>query len=208
MKRIPLFVLLALAVMLSVFAFASVFAQTGEGSSLDGNSASLSIVETLPVTASVDININGQIYKVAIPATVIIDAQKSLAEALLTAQEVNRIGDLQWNITDIVEYDGEFEFAPFQSVAPLSPDSKIVVVESLVTNLDSEPFDTIWGTENRFAYDELGNLYEHTDMACDNVNPGNTQPCLLAFDVPKDVTILGLDIAVRDHGRIPFTSQE
>ena len=63
MKRIPLLIVIALSTLLLA---ASVYAQTR---SLDANSASLSLVETIPVTANVEVNLNGQIYKLAIPVT-------------------------------------------------------------------------------------------------------------------------------------------
>jgi hypothetical protein len=206
MKRIPLIILSIL--LASLVAVVSVYAQTGESTPLDENSASLSIVETIPVTASVDVSLNGQIYTLAIPVTVNIDAQKDLAEALLTAQEVDRVGVVLWRITEITEYEEEFDLSEYSELQPSSPDNKLVVIDSEVTNMDTEPYSYYASGGERFAYDELGNLYDPTDQSCDDINPGSTQSCLFVFDVPKTATILGLDLRVIDHKRVPFTAQE
>ncbi len=206
MKRIPLIALSIL--LLSMVAVVSVYAQTGESTTLDESSASLSIVETIPVTASVEVNINGQIYQLAIPVMVDIDAQKDLADALLMAQTIDTVGDVQWKITDIAEYEEEFDLSRFSTVEPSSPHNKLVVVVSQLTNLDSEPFSYYPGIYERFAYDDLGNLYESTEQDCDDINPGNTESCTYVFDVPKTTNILGLDVKVLEHKRIPFTAPE
>lgn len=206
MKRISLIVLSMLFV--SLVAVASISAQSGESTALDESGASLSIVETIPVTASVEVNINGEIYMLAIPVTVNIDAQKDLADALLTAQAIDRVGDVVWRITAITEYEEEYDLSEYSELQPSSPDNKLVVIDSEITNLDSEPFSYFPGIYERFAYDELGNLFESTDIACNDINPGDTQSCIFVFDVPRTVTILGLDVKVLDHKRIPFTVQE
>lgn len=206
MKRIPLAILSV--VLVSLVAVAGVYAQTGESTALDEDGASLSIVETVPVTASVDVNINGQIYKLAIPVTVNIDAQQDLSDALLSAQAVDRVGIVLWKITAITEHDDKFDLSAFQEIEPSSPDNKLVVVESDVTNMDTEPYSYYASGGERLAYDEAGNLYDATDQSCDDINPGSKQSCIFVFDVPKTANILGLDLKVIDHKRIPFTAQE
>lgn len=205
MKRIPLIILNIL--LLSLIAVVGASAQTSE-TALDESSASLSIVETIPVTANVEVNINGEIYMLAIPVMVNIDAQQDLADALLAAQAIDVVGDLQWKITAISEYEEEFELSQFSIVQPSSPDNKLVVIESDLTNLDDEPFTYYAILSDGFAYDELGNLFAPTDQACNEINPGVTQSCVLVFDVPKTSNILGMDVKVTDHKRIPFTVQE
>jgi len=205
MKRIPLIVLSI--VLLSLVAFVSVFAQTSATTPIDDNSASFSLVQTLPVTASVEVNINGQVYLLDIPVTVNIDAKKNLADALLTAPAVDRVGDVIWRITAIDEYEDEFDMSEYSELQPSSPDNKLVVIDSEITNLDSEPFSYYVGGE-RSAYDELGNLYDSTDQTCPDLNPGDTQSCIFVFDVPKTATLVGLDVKVIDHKRIPFSTQE
>lgn len=206
MKRIPLITLSIL--LLSLVAVAGVFAQTSQTTPLDENSASLSIVETLPVTASVEVNLNGQIYKLAIPVTVNIDAQKDLSDALLTAQTIDRVGDLQWQIGAITEYEEAFDLSQFSTVEPSSPDNKLVVIASNVTNMGAEPFTYYLAVSDLFAYDDLGNLYGSSDQECDDINPGASLGCTIVFDVPKTATILGLDMKVTDHKRIPFSAEE
>jgi hypothetical protein len=205
MKRIPLLVLTL--VLLSLLAVAGASAQTSENTSNENN-ASFSITQTVPVTASVEVNINGQIHVLAIPVMVSIDAQQSLADALLTAPTVDVVGDVQWVITSITEYEEEFDLSQFSTLQPASPDNKLVVIESDLTNLGAEPF-TYWiGSSDQFAYDDLGNLFEATDQACEDINPGDTQNCTFVFDVPDSTNILGMDVKVLEHKRIPFSAQE
>ncbi len=207
MKRIPLITLSLFLALL--FVAVGVYAQGDDTETLDeNNSASLSIVETVPVTASLEVNLNGQIYILAIPATLNIDAQKDLAEALLIAQEVDTVGDVQWQITDIVEYEEEFGLTDFTTLEPSSPDNKLVVVESEVTNLDTEPFVYYLTVNDLLAYDDLGNLFDPIDYSCDDINPGDMRTCRIVFDVPKTTTILGLDLKVIEHKQIPHTAQE
>ena len=208
MKRLPLLVLLVFSTLsVCLVAVANVSAQTDQTSSLDENSASISIVESLPVTASIDVNINGEIYKIAIPATVIIDAKKSLAEALLHVQNADQVGDLSWKITGITEYEDAFDLSQFTTVEPTSPDNKLVVVTSELTNLGAEPFTFYIGVSDLYAYDNVGNLFDPSDYECDDINPGASLGCTIVFDVPKTVLILGLDMKVQDHKRLPFTGQ-
>lgn len=208
MKRIPLIILILLLIALTLASRPIIFAQSGESTSLDENSASLSIVETVPVTASVEVNINGQSYMLAIPVTVNIDAQKDLADALLTSQAVDRVGDVRWIITGISEYEEEFDLNDFSTLEPSSADNKLVVIESDITNFDAEPFLYYANTSDRLAYDDLGNLYSASDEQCDEINPGDTQSCTFVFDVPLSTNIQGMDVKVIQHKRIPFTAQE
>lgn len=206
MKRIPLVILSI--VILSLLAVAGVFAQSGDATALDENSASLSIVEAVPVVASIEVTLNGEIYTIAIPATVNIDVQKSLSEALLTTQAVDRVGDLRWKITAIEEYGEEFDLNRYSTLEPSSSDNKLVVIRTDLTNLDTEPFTYYANTSDRYAYDSLGNLYATSDEDCDEINPGDTADCTFVFDVPKSVNILGMDVRVEDHKRIPFTAAD
>jgi outer membrane lipoprotein-sorting protein len=205
MKRLPLIVLTL--VLLSLLAVAGVFAQ-GSETVLDESNASLSIVQTVPVTASVEVNINGQIHLLAVPVLLNIDAQQNLADALLTAQTIDVVGDVQWVITGITEYDEEYDLSQFSTLEPSSPDNKLVVFESNLTNLGSEPFVYWTDSTDRYAYDDLGNLYESIDESCDDINPGSTQLCTFVFDVSDSATLLGLDVKVYDHKRVPFNTQE
>ena len=204
MKRIPLLILIALSTLLLA---ASVYAQTGS-TPLDENSATLSLVETIPVTANVEVNLNGQVYKLAIPVTIDIDTQKDLADALLIAKQVDSVGDLQWKIMEIEEYTDEFELTRYNTVEPSSRDNKLVVFESQLTNLGAEPFEYYRGVSDLYAYDELGNLFDSSERSCDDINPGATLTCTVVFDVPENTTLLGLDLKVTDHKRIPFTEPE
>lgn len=204
MKRIPLLIVIALSTLLLAV---SVHAQTGS-TPLDENSATLSLVETIPVTANVEVNLNGQVYKLAIPVTIDIDTQKDLADALLIAKQVDSVGDLQWKIVEIEEYTDEFELTRYNVVEPSSRDNKLVVFESQLTNLGAEPFEYYRGVSDLYAYDELGNLFDSSERSCDDINPGATLTCTVVFDVPENTNLLGLDLKVTDHKRIPFTEPE
>ena len=204
MKKLSLMICVTL---LALLATVSVFAQTGTTPRPIDNSASFAIVESIPVTASVQVNINGEIYHLAIPVTVNIDAEKDLADALLTAPATNVIGNVVWEIMAITEHTGEYALSQFSTVRP-STGNKIVAIESSITNLASTPFTYAWETRDRYAYDSLGNLYETTDYRCDDLNPGSTGTCLLIFDVPQTATLLGLEMSIYHHKRIPFRAGE
>lgn len=204
MRRIPLIVLTI--VLLSLAAAATVFAQEG-ASTLDESTASLSIVETVTTNAQVEVTLNGQTYMITVPVTLNIDAQKSLSDALLTAPTIDRVGDLQWRITAIESYQEPYDLDRFTTLEPSSPDNKLVVIRAALTNLDSQPFVYYLGASDIFAYDDLGNFYTVTERTCEDINPGDTQTCTFAFDVPATATIAGMDVKVLDHKRIPFGAQ-
>lgn len=207
MKRIPLMYALLFVIVISVStASAIALAQDGE-TAVNEQSGTVSIVQTVPVSASVEVNINGQIYTVAIPVMVNIDTQQDLSQALLTTQAVHIAGDVQWIITAITEYQEEYELNDYRVLAPSSPNNKLVIIESELTNLDSAPFSYNQKTSDQFAYDELGNLYQPLDRACEDINPGSTGTCSLVYDVPLTTTIQGIDIEVIDHKRISFATE-
>jgi hypothetical protein len=203
MKRISLIMAIALV---SLFATASVSAQSAE-SALDEADVSLSIVEAVTTSAQVEVTIDGEMHVITVPVTINIDATKSLSDALLTSSTVDRVGDLTWKITAITEYGEEYELNNFNTLEP-SVGNKLVVITSELTNLDSQPFAYWISTSDRFAYDDLGNLYEEADYECDDINPGDTRTCVLVFDVPTTANILGVDVKVTDHKRLPFATEK
>lgn len=203
MKRLPL--LVSMIVLLALITAATVFAQDGD-TTLDESAASLSIVETLTTSAQVEIAINGEIHVLTVPVSINIDATKSLADALLTTATTDRVGDVNWRITDITEYDTEYDLNNFSTLEP-STGNKLVVITSELTNLDSQPFTYWLKASNRFAYDAVGNLYDEADYECDDIQPGDSRTCILVFDVPVSAEIQGLDVEVVDHKRIPYTTE-
>ncbi len=200
MKRIPLISLTML--LLVLIAAASAIAQSSDTSDNDA-SAALSIVETITTNAQVEITLNGQTHIITVPVTLNIDATRNLADSLLTAPATDRVGDLIWKIGSIVEHDAEYQLSRFETVTP-SPGNKLVVITSHLTNLDSQPFTYWLKTSNRYAYDDLGNLYDEADYTCEDINPGETRTCVSVFDVPTTANILGVDVEVTDHKRLPF----
>lgn len=177
-------------------------------SAQDAPGTQVTVQSTTPVTASVQINIDGNTYFLEIPATVIVDAVISNVEdeARLISQAQRRVGVLDWQIQGIDEYEQEYVHGAYRSSEVSSPDHKLIVVTSSVVNLDTEPFE-FWNF-SALGFDETGNTYEYEDRYCDDVNPGAREGCTIVFDVPKNVEIVGLDLSVMDHQRLKFTPTE
>lgn len=201
--------LVILLVLVSLIAF-QVNAQddTSETVTFDSGQASLTVQKTVPVSVSVELNLNGQVYQVSLPAILNVDAQAAIMEAI--AAESDKVGVLTWSIKGINESTDEFDLNDFMSVEVSSPDNKLVIVASEVTNLDSEPQDPNYSSVAEIqGFDELGNIYEPvSSRACTELDPGETAPCTIVFDVPRDVTIVGLDLKVTDHKRLVIQPSE
>jgi hypothetical protein len=182
-------------------------AQEGEEVEVDSDQGTMTVQKTVPVSVSVELNLNGQVYEVSLPATLNVDAQSILMNAV--ANEVERVGVLSWVVREIAESTEEFSVNDFMSIEVSSPDNKLVIVTSDVTNLDSEPQDPSYSSAAEIqGFDELGNLYEpDSTRACEELDPGETAPCTVVFDVPQDVTIVGLDLKVQDHKRLTLPSE-
>lgn len=161
----------------------------------------LTLQQTIPLSATINIEINGERYQIAVPATINLDAQAALLDAYLKTTTQSQVGVLDWQITDITEYTEEYAYSDFRIYEPSRPGNKLIVITSDTTNLDQEPFE-------RFAYGDLqaidaeGKRYENEHQLCDAVNPRTTETCILIFDVPTDVTLVGLDLKVTDHKQI------
>lgn len=168
------------------------------------NDGTLSVSDTLPVMAALEVNLGGQTHLLQVPAVLSIDAQAALADADFLGGREQRIGILHWEIESMEEYDSEYAISQFTSVNTSSPGNKLVVVYSRATNLGREPFKFIGGLREEFAYDEVGNRYDSLRRSCEDINPGATQTCRLIFDVPANVQLVGLDLAVVDYRRIPI----
>lgn len=164
----------------------------------------LTINETVPLLAGVEVRIGDDTHVLSLPATLTVDAQAALGAPGFAAADTTRVGILRWKIQEIEEHDSEYAVSQFTTVTASSPANKLVVVHSQATNLGREPFNFTRGLRDEFAYDAVGNLYGSTRRSCDDINPGATALCTLIFDVPADVTIVGLDLAVVDYKRIPL----
>lgn len=169
--------------------------------STDGT-ATLTLKQQLPLFATVELNINGQIYQLKVPVTLDIDASSILDNVSLKASEASRVGNLDWQITEIREYTDEYSHG-FRTFEPSSPARKLIVVESNVTNLSDAPFE-IYTMDEMLGIDEAGNRYEYEDRVCDTINPGATNSCILIFDVPHSVTLTGLDLTAPHSKTIQF----
>jgi hypothetical protein len=197
-------------VALSLFITLQASAQDTEGNTvgIDSQQAALTVQKTIPVSVSVDVSLNGQVYKVSLPATLIVDAQDALLEAVVA--ESNRVGVLGWVVMEISESTEEYIANQFSSVEPSSPDNKLVIVTSEVTNLDREPQDPSYSsTAEVQGFDELGNMYEPVSSRfCEELDPGESAPCTIVFDVPNDVKIAGIDLKVTDHKQLTLQPAE
>jgi hypothetical protein len=199
---LPLVALLALAWSFTVYANdetrpAGILARDSD--------ASLTVNETFSVLVDVEVQIDGETFVMAVPATLRVDSRRLLSEARLIADNHKRVGTLAWDIRTVEEHVGEYALTRFTTITPVSPNNKLVVVQADVTNLGRTPLNTIFDLRDELAYDELGNLYDSTRTQCDDINPGATGLCTLVFEVPHAVTLSGLELAVVDRRRMPLT---
>jgi len=165
---------------------------------------SVTVRQTFPVSASVTVDVNGEVYLLTVPAMISVDTQVLLANAVVSSSNSSRVGVLDWVILGIDEYTNEYVYSKYQSYSSESVDNKLIVVSSKITNLDIKPFENWRGIDSVEGFDAAGSRYEYSEKLCDDVNPGATEACTFVFDVPKTVAIIGLDLAVIDRKSIRF----
>ena len=193
-------------VLLAVGLVFVVFGQEGTpGAATDARPGGvLTVQQTFPVSASVTVDVNGEVYVLTVPVMITVDTQALLADAVVTSTSMSRVGDLNWEIVGIDEYAEEYVYSKYQSYSPSSADNKLIVVSSKITNLDDAPFEIWPGIDEVKGFDAAGKRYDYEERLCDDVNPGATEPCTYVFDVPKAVTLVGLDLAVVDRKTLRF----
>lgn len=189
MSLVSLFVLMLLA--------------TSVAASAQSNVSTGRIQETRTITAEVEINLNGETFLIQVPAEVTIDHQFDLSQETAVASVTQRVGVLNWYIVTIEEHEEFYVHGPYREVEVSTPNNKLVVVKSEITNLDNEPFST-FDFDELLGVDETGKTYEYSERFCDDVNPGATDDCTLVFDVADNVSIVGLDLKVVDHRRLMY----
>lgn len=167
--------------------------------------ASLTVNETFTVLVDVEVQIDGETFVMAVPATLRVDARRLLSEARAITDNHKRVGTLVWDVHTVEEHAREYALTRYTTISAGSPGNKLVVVQADVTNLGRAPLNTISDLRDKLAYDELGNVYDSTRTQCDNINPGATGVCTLVFEVPHAVTLSGLELAVVDRRRMPLT---
>jgi hypothetical protein len=202
--RVVLTVVLA-TLIISALASAQDGASTGE--------ISISIVTSTPVTATLQLTIDGQVVDVIVPGLLTIDAQAAVDEEALANGKVMpgiRVGGLTWEI-DSVESVGEEIEAKFGDPL-ISETGEFVVVTAKVTNVGKAEYAMAWSTEVR-AIDSEGFLYEKHDRSysfvdsCDSVNPGLSVRCPYLFEVPAGTEVVGLDVEAKDFGTVLATGE-
>lgn len=174
----------------------------------DGGSASVSVNTTVPITATMDIVVNGKIVQVNLPANININSMISIPNTSLTkAQPLgNKVGSFTWNIIKFKDLGNEVKL---QNHDPLkSTFGNFVAIAVDVTNLDTEDVDMQGFEQPELkGVDAKGNLYKPTKVDgyitdCSVINPGVTNNCVYVFEVPTNTKIVGLDIVAKDHGKV------
>ncbi|CAN5402538.1 hypothetical protein BH10CHL1_BH10CHL1_04780 [soil metagenome] len=174
----------------------------------DSDSATVNVNTTVPITATMDIVVNGKIVQVSMPANLSIDSLISITqESLANAKPLdNKVGSLTWEILEIKDYGKDIKLEnhdPIQSVT-----GKFIGVSVDVTNLDNADVDMGYSSAVEIkGIDARGHLYKPSDenayfSKCATINPGITDTCGYLFEVPDSVNIVGLDIVAKDHGKI------
>lgn len=188
MKKILSFSGLLFALMLSLFSFSS--SLQAQDSVPAGSK--LTVDQTIPISATVEVNINGKLYKIDLPATVHISVQSLIAAV---AEQKDIVGDVSIVITDISDQKGKYTYNDYHKAEVSNPESnKLEIVSIDVKNISKDPVDLRYGTITGF--DSAGKTYESSNVFCDSVNPGETKSCAVVFDVVKDVNIAGISVKV------------
>lgn len=160
--------------------------------SLDGAEGTLGITHEMTVMAEAELTIGGQIYKISIPATVVIDTEQLLAEAGAATSADSHVGPFSWRVVELIE-ESEYEEG-YTEVEASSDDNKLVVVKFDMTNMADETLG-IWDANVEvFGVDDLGKVYESAKNICDDIDPGETMTCTWIFDVPSDVNMVDTKI--------------
>lgn len=211
MIKVAALVIVALLLMSS---FAS--AQEDEGAGAEGltEGSNISVTASTPVTATLQLQIDGKVVNVVVPGLLKIDAQAALDSDAVAAGVVmpgKRIGGLTWEIESILNAGNEIE-AKYSD--PLQSETgEFVIVTAKATNIGQSEYDMTWNTEVN-AIDKDGIAYKKHDRgfgyveSCSSVNPGLTVRCQYLFEVPTGTEIVGLDVSAKEFGTVYAPSQE
>ena len=215
MNRLIKVAALAIVALLLMFSFAS--AQEDEGTAgAEGltEGSNISVTASTPVTATLQLQIDGQVVNVVVPGLLKIDAQAALDADAIAAGAVmpgRRIGGLTWEIESILSAGNEIE-AKYSD--PLQSETgEFVIVTVKATNIGQSEYDMTWNTELN-AIDKDGIAYEKHDRSsiyvesCDSVNPGLTVRCQYLFEVPMGTEIVGLDVSAKEFGTVYAPKEE
>lgn len=171
---------------------------------LDSAEGTLGINHEMTVMAEAELNIGGQIYKISVPATVVINTEQLLAEADAITNIESHVGPFSWVVTEVIEGD-EFEEG-YLDVDASGDANKLVVVRFDITNMANETM-SIWEADVAvFGVDDLGKVYESTKNDCDDIDPGDTQSCLWIFDVPADVNMVDTKVEALQTRQLSLSS--
>lgn len=209
MSRVIKVLALVLAAMLLLSSFAS--AQEDEsaagavGSVTGGD---ISVVAATPVTATLQLQIDGEVVNIVVPGLLSINAQATIDAEAIAAGKVmpgKRIGGLTWEVESILNVGDEIE-ARFGD--PLvSETGEFVIITAKATNIGQSEYSMTWNTEIQ-AVDTDSIVYEKHDRSygyvegCDSVNPGLTVRCQYLFEVPPGTEIVGMNITAKETGTI------
>lgn len=174
--------------------------------SLDGAEGTLGITHEMTVMAEAELNIGGQIYKISIPATVVIDTQQLLAEAGAATTADSHVGPFSWRVVEVLE-ESEYEEG-YTEVEASSDDNKLVVVKYEMTNMADQTLG-IWDANVEvFGIDDLGKVYESSKNVCDDIDPGETLSCTWIFDVPADVNMVNTKIEALQSRQLSLSAAQ
>jgi hypothetical protein len=174
----------------------------------DGGSK-IAITDTFESVASVMVEVDGMQYLMKVPVTIDIDAMVPVTSSIMTAKTSASIGPFALDIVAMTEsvdeievmvpgYSGETE----EEYEPSVEGNKVVVIEFTTTNIGDEE-ETLYSSYIQ-GIDDIGRLFEETDLECESVNPGETGRCVIVFDIDQSLDIVGLDLELTAHRRIPI----
>ena len=213
MKRMFTVVILVIAAVLLLSSLAS--AQEEEAALTAGTltGGDISVTAATPLTATLQLQINGEIVNIIVPGLLTIDAEATIDAGALAAASVmpgRRIGGLTWEIESIEPIGDTVER---QYGDPLvSETGEFVVVTARATNIGQTEFSFSWDSDVQ-AIDEDSLIYERHDYSssyvesCDSINPGLTVRCQYLFEVPSGAEIVGMNVSAKETGTI-FALQE
>lgn len=209
MHRMFKIVLIGFAAVLLTASFA--FAQEDNpaaGASAAITGGDISVKASTPLTATLQLNLNGEVVDIVVPGLLTIDAQATIDADAIAAGTVmpgKRIGGLMWEVESILNIGTEIEAK--YSDPLISETGELVIITAKATNIGDTEYSLLWDTEVQ-AIDADSIVYEVHESSrsyvedCDEMNPGLTVRCQFLFEVPPGTELIGMNVSAKETGTI------
>jgi hypothetical protein len=202
-------VVVGFAAVLLMFSFASAQEDSpADGASTAITGGDISVRAATPLTATLQLNLNGEVVNIVVPGLLTIDAQATIDADAIAAGTVmpgNRVGGLMWEVESILNVGTEIEAKYGEPL--ISETGEFVIITAKAKNIGETEYSLLWGTEaqaidtDSIVYEVHASSYAHVE-ACDSVNPGLTVRCQYLFEVPPGTELVGMNVTAKETGTI------